>query len=96
MAEPDVVLFRRALTITVTKRGHAKGTEFRRSYRLPFAPANGLRISLGEEASFTIEDLVFHVDARTFSCRTAIECDDKHPLDDVLTYYGEIGYEVAN
>jgi hypothetical protein len=45
--------------------------------------------------SSPIEDLVFHVDTGTFTCRTAIETAADRPLDDVLTYYREIGYKVA-
>ena len=44
------------------------GKTFTRTFKLPFAPTNGLRISLGEEASFIVQDLVFHVDAANFSC----------------------------
>jgi len=83
------------LTHAVTKHGQSKGTEFRRTYHLPFAPTNGLRISLGYTASFTVEDLVYHVDADNFSCRTQIECGPENPLDDILSYYEGIGYRVV-
>ena len=81
--------------VTITKPGQAKGTTFQRRYELPCPPQNGLRISLGEAASFVVEDLVFHIDTQTFTCRTSIEANADRPLDDVLTYYREIGYEVA-
>ena len=81
--------------VTITKPGQAKGTTFKRRDELPCPPQSGLRISLGEEASFVVEDLVFHIDSRTFSCRTSIVANRDRPLDDVLTYYREIGYEVA-
>ena len=81
--------------VTVSKPGMAKATVFKRRYELPCPPTNGLRISLGEEASFVVEDLVFQIDTGTFTCRTSIEVEVDRPLDDVLTYYKEIGYEVA-
>ena len=71
--------------MTITKPGQAKGTTFRRRYAVSCPPQNGLRISLGEVASFVVEDLVFHMDTGTFSCRTSIEAGADRPLDDVPT-----------
>ncbi len=96
--DPIVTRAMKASTIAeifVDEPGQAKGTTFRRRYELPCPPQNGLRISLGEAASFVVEDLVFHVDTGTFTCRTSIEANADRPLDAVLTYYREIGYEVA-
>ncbi len=89
------MLFTLVHEVTVTMAGQEHGKSFRRTYQLPCAPQNGLRISLGADASFEVEDLVYHADARTFSCRTTVEASSEHPLDDVLSYYGELGYEVA-
>ncbi len=78
--------------VTITK---PKATTFQRRYELPYQPQNGLRISLGEAASFLVEDLVFHIDTGAFTCRTSIEANADRPLDDVLTYYRDVGYEFA-
>ncbi len=43
----------------------------------------------------TLVHLVFHMDTGTFSCRTSIEAGADRPLDDVLSYYQELGYEVT-
>ncbi len=93
--EPFIVSFTLIHSVTITKPGQAKATTLKRHSELPGPPQDGLRISLGEEASFVVEDLVFHVDDGTFTCRTSIEVAPDRPLDDVLTYYREIGYEVA-
>ncbi len=58
--------------VTITRPGQANGTTFKRRYELPCPPTNGLRISLGEAASFMVEELVYHMDTGTFSCRTSI------------------------
>ena len=89
------MLFTLVHEVTVTMPGQEHGKAFRRTYQLPCAPQNGLRVSLGTGASFEIEDLVYHLDAGTFLCRTTIETSEDHPLDDVLSYYVELGYEVV-
>ena len=43
---------------------------FRRTFKLPFAPHNGLRISIATAASFEIEHLAYLLDAGTMTYRT--------------------------
>ena len=43
-----------------------------------------------------VEDLVFHMDTGTFTCRTSIEANADRPLDDVLTYYREMRTPACN
>jgi hypothetical protein len=81
--------------VTILQQGQMHGIVFRKRFKLAYPPTNGLRVSLGERDSFVVEDLIFHLDTETFSCRTSIEVGDD-PFDDVLSYYSETGYRVVH